>query len=75
MTRQKRFADALVLLDQDPTTIAEMRNAIESLKGAIRRAGGSPNAFDAAKLNDMTALELIAMIAPNGIRFHTLPHA
>jgi hypothetical protein len=73
MTLQKRFADALVLIDQNSTTIDEMRKAIESLKGAIRRAGGSPDAFDTPELNDMTALELIAIIAPNGIRFYTLP--
>lgn len=49
---------------------SHMDDAITSLNSACSFAGGSSNIFTAQILYNMTALELIAHIAPNKIRFH-----
>jgi len=68
-TRQQRIADAYIMLKEDPNTISDMQEAIASLQSAVGDAGGNPYAYNAVRLNEMTALELIAHIAPNRIRF------
>jgi hypothetical protein len=73
MNTQRRLAETLIVLDQDATAIAEMRGAIASLRAVIATTGGDENFIDAIALNEMTALELIALIAPNGIRFCVAP--
>jgi hypothetical protein len=73
MNQQRRLADAFVMLDQNAAAFAEMRGAISSLRAVIATAGGDETFIDAAALNEMTALELIALIAPNGIRFCVAP--
>jgi hypothetical protein len=61
------------MLDKGSTAIAEMRGAVASLRQAIATTGGDENFIDATALNNITALELIALIAPNGIRFCVAP--
>lgn len=41
-----------------------------SLDYALTRAGGDPSYFNAETLERISALELLAALAPNGIRFH-----
>lgn len=41
-----------------------------SLVAAVVEAGGTAEAVGLDKLEKMTALELLVMLAPNGIRFH-----
>jgi len=68
-SRQQRIADAYIMAKEDPDTISDMQEVLDSLKVAVDEAGGLPQAYSAVRLNEMTALELIATIAPNGIRF------
>ncbi len=44
-----------------------------SLDYALRRAGGDPTYFNAETLSKISALELLAALAPNGVRFHYQP--
>lgn len=41
-----------------------------SLVAAVVEAGGTTEAVSLDNLEKMTALELVVMLAPNGIRFH-----
>jgi len=42
----------------------------ESLRAAIDQTGGTGESFSPKNLRTMTVAELIADLAPNGIRFH-----
>jgi len=66
---QQRIADAYIMVNEDPDTISDMRGTLDTLQAAVDEAGGNPSYYSAVRLNEMTALELIAIIAPNGIRF------
>jgi len=68
-TRQQRIAEAYIMVKEDPGTLYDMKETIESLKVAVRETNGNADEYGALRLNEMTALELIAHIAPNGIRF------
>jgi hypothetical protein len=67
---QQAIAEAYVLLQKHRTTSAAISDTIDSLQCAVGMAGGTPEAFTANRLVHMNALELIAWVAPNGIRFH-----
>ena len=57
----------------DLTLYDQITETISSLQNAVCTVGGSPNMFKPKHLSEMTALDLITTIAPNGVRF-TVPN-
>ena len=45
---------------------------LDSLKEAVKDAGGDPSQFSASKLDKMTVMEMVALLGCNGIRFYYL---
>lgn len=51
------------------TPYDQITETISSLQNAVCTVGGSPIMFKPKHLSEMTALDLITTIAPNGVRF------
>lgn len=72
MKNRNNIANQYLDFVNNNTIFPKITNTINSLKLVVSEVGGNPEAFDAERLADMTALDLIASIAPNNIRFRHL---
>lgn len=70
----QEYLDYLNPPKRDLTRFDHMNAMIESLQEAVGRVSGCPEMFGAIELSQMTALDLIATLAPNDVRFTVKEH-
>ena len=69
MSSNQELAQYLAYAERYTSTIKSLEKIEKTLESSLISAGGAPNIFNRKKLQEMTALELLLILAPNNIEF------